>query len=565
MSNQTPTAGPALADDLLYGFDICDEETKLFLGSLIASGQVPQEELDELQGLSLGRGVEEWDMLFDCASALRERSDFSRRGDDMQVERSLVPFLEAVLTEGSVQLLRPAEPARLRNGTEAKVADQKDGKDKACGPRKKRLGKGVSPFWLGSDDASEMAGTTQRRQVALDPLATAPCQGSSRDIFVVANQRAAAVERASNGAMVFGSQDTMVAPSGNTEVLAMVNAASWDTVTEEPPITPGRSALLNSTLCSYSEQPRSNEQPVKATGGSRSPFFSTSTPTRVRQPDAGPTLPSTKKKIRPPRGTVSSLPIPPLSADRFGLIQEELASDPFRLLIAITFLIRTTGKAAIPVFRQLMERYPTPEALAAANPAEIIALIHPLGLSAVRCGAIQKYAAMWLEKPPTRDMRYGVKNYPQPGDGRHIRVGEEFGPEDGDGVPENHQPVDAAADARERAIGCAWEIGHLTQGPYALDSWRIFCRDVLLGRSTHWTGKGNSPGFQPEWMRVLPRDKELRACLRWMWYVYRSVRRSPPVVSREARTKQHRARLVLQLGTRFADSVGCEICTVQVC
>ena len=30
-------------------------------------------------------------------------------------------------------------------------------------------------------------------------------------------------------------------------------------------------------------------------------------------------------------------------------------------------------------------------------------------------------------------------------------------------------------------------------------------------------GKGQKPGFQPEWMRVLPEDKELRAFLRWMW------------------------------------------------
>ncbi|AEO65823.1 uncharacterized protein THITE_37268, partial [Thermothielavioides terrestris NRRL 8126] len=199
---------------------------------------------------------------------------------------------------------------------------------------------------------------------------------------------------------------------------------------------------------------------------------------------------------RPPRGTVSSLPIPPLSADRFGLIQEELADDPFRLLVAVTFLIRTAGKTAIPVFRQLMERFPTPEALAGADPAEIISLIRPLGLSAVRCAAIQKYARLWLERPPTREVRYGVKNYPRPGDGWYVRAGEEFGPED--------SPA-------------AWEIGHLTQGPYALDSWRIFCRDVLLCRSEHWTGKGSAPGFQPEWMRVLPADKELRACLRWMW------------------------------------------------
>jgi hypothetical protein len=288
-------------------------------------------------------------------------------------------------------------------------------------------------------------------------------------------------------------------------------------------VLPDRTAYI------HPEPLKDVEPAVKAKGGSRSPFFGTPTPAREKNATkAEPTPPSTtRKKTRPPRGTVSGLPIPPLSADRFGLIQEELAGDPFRLLVAITFLIRTTGKAAIPVFRQLMERCPTPQALAAADPADIIPLIHPLGLSAVRCAAIQKYAHMWLAKPPTRDVRYGVKNYPQPGDGRHVRVGEEFGPEDnsGSGVPDDddygqqHQPMDAVTDAKERGIGCAWEIGHLTQGPYALDSWRIFCRDVLLGRSGHWTGKGSEPEFQPEWMRVLPRDKELRACLRWMWYV----------------------------------------------
>lgn len=64
----------------------------------------------------------------------------------------------------------------------------------------------------------------------------------------------------------------------------------------------------------------------------------------------------------------------------------------------------------------------------------------------------------------------------------------------------------------------AWEIGHMTQGPYALDSWRIFCRDILREVATSWNGEGNTEeGFQPEWMRVVPDDKELRAYLRWMW------------------------------------------------
>jgi hypothetical protein len=57
----------------------------------------------------------------------------------------------------------------------------------------------------------------------------------------------------------------------------------------------------------------------------------------------------------------------------------------------------------------------------------------------------------------------------------------------------------------------------MTSGKYAIDSWRIFCRDKLLGQAEDWNGRGREPEFQPEWMRVLPDDKELRAYLRWMW------------------------------------------------
>lgn len=239
--------------------------------------------------------------------------------------------------------------------------------------------------------------------------------------------------------------------------------------------------------------------------------------------------PNSKKSSRPARGTVSALPIPPLSAERFGLVQEEFANDPFRLLVAVTFLVRTPGRVAIPVFRQLMERYPTPEALAAANPVDIEAMMHHLGLSNQRTETIQKYARIWLERPPCKDVRYGVKNYPQKGDGKDVRAGEVFGPEDvgGEkdltikgGSPDNYDSSkenDTLAKTKARGFGTSWEIGHLTSGRYALDSWRIFCRDVLLGRAEDWKGQGRDPSFQPEWMRVLPEDKELRACLRWMW------------------------------------------------
>lgn len=64
----------------------------------------------------------------------------------------------------------------------------------------------------------------------------------------------------------------------------------------------------------------------------------------------------------------------------------------------------------------------------------------------------------------------------------------------------------------------AWEIAHLAGvGPYAIDSWRIFCRDKLRGLADGYNGEGAGADFEPEWKRVLPMDKELRAYLRWKW------------------------------------------------
>ena len=68
----------------------------------------------------------------------------------------------------------------------------------------------------------------------------------------------------------------------------------------------------------------------------------------------------------------------------------------------------------------------------------------------------------------------------------------------------------------------AWEIGQLPGiGVYAIDSWRIFCRDELLGLPTglpmQLTPEAKEEELQKEWTRVLAGDKELRAYLRWRW------------------------------------------------
>lgn len=258
--------------------------------------------------------------------------------------------------------------------------------------------------------------------------------------------------------------------------------------------------------------------------GTASPFFTAANNQDgvATGANAGPSV-APKTTNRPPRNTVSALPVPPLTADKFGLAQENLSHDPFYLLVLTVFLTRTTGRAALPVFREVKKTWQTPAELAAADPTDIKGLINSLGLAEKRCEAIQKFANTWTKQPPTKDTRYGVKDYPYKGNGKDVTSGEKFGPEDQHGdvmtidPPQENGDLQTAVKTKARGHGTAWEIGHITHGAYAIDSWRIFCRDVLLGRAEDWKGKGREATFQPEWMRVLPDDKELRAFLRWMW------------------------------------------------
>ncbi|TKA75817.1 hypothetical protein B0A49_05228, partial [Cryomyces minteri] len=203
------------------------------------------------------------------------------------------------------------------------------------------------------------------------------------------------------------------------------------------------------------------------------------------------------QKGRIPAGT-SCVQFPPLSAPRFGLIQEELADDPFRLLVAVTFLNKTKGEIAIPVYRSLMSHYPTPADLAHADPEEVAKTIHHLGLQNQRARSIIRLAATWESQPPEKSKRYRTLHYPTPGAGRELRG------------------AHVLDDADERTG--AWEVARMPgTGPYSWDSWRIFCRDRLRGLADDYKGTGAAEGFEPEWKRVVPKDKELRACLRWMW------------------------------------------------
>ena len=87
---------------------------------------------------------------------------------------------------------------------------------------------------------------------------------------------------------------------------------------------------------------------------------------------------------------------------------------------------------------------------------------------------------------------------------------------DGADIPKG---VDYVDDGDKRV---AWEIGHLPSiGAYALDSWRIFCRDELRDVGAEMPielmEEKVEEDLKGEWTRVVPLDKELRAYLRWRW------------------------------------------------
>lgn len=222
------------------------------------------------------------------------------------------------------------------------------------------------------------------------------------------------------------------------------------------------------------------------------------TPTRVEIVKAKGPIKSPYFPNKPRPHFIACLPFPPLADTSFGLMQEKLAHNPFRLLVATIFLNKTPGERAMPVFYQLMKMYPTVDALAGAEVRDVTTVIHQLGFQNQRARKCIQLAKKWLQKPPERDQRTRKLHYPRKGDGRDVGLNE------------------ILADNDPRV---AWEISHLPGlGPYSHDSWRIFCRDELRGLSTSWLGQGATDAdFDPEWKRVVPADKELRAYLTWMW------------------------------------------------
>ena len=174
----------------------------------------------------------------------------------------------------------------------------------------------------------------------------------------------------------------------------------------------------------------------------------------------------------------------------YGLMQERIHISLYALVVQSILWNQTHGLKARPILFRLLSRYPTPLSLFHADLQDLTMMLLPIGLQNIRATRLIALADMWVAAPPCKERRYRKLHYPTRGHGADIKPGEVLSPDD------------------ERE---GWEIAHLCGvGAYALDSFRIFYRDKLRGVN-------DIEGIEPEWKRVEPSDKDLKAYLKWKW------------------------------------------------
>ncbi|XP_012587520.1 PREDICTED: methyl-CpG-binding domain protein 4 isoform X2 [Condylura cristata] len=110
-----------------------------------------------------------------------------------------------------------------------------------------------------------------------------------------------------------------------------------------------------------------------------------------------------KEALSPPRRKAFRKWTPPRSP--FNLVQETLFHDPWKLLIATIFLNRTSGKMAIPVLWEFLEKYPSAEVARTADWRDVSELLKPLGLYDLRAKTIIKFSDEYL----TKQWRYPIE------------------------------------------------------------------------------------------------------------------------------------------------------------
>ncbi|CAO1614183.1 unnamed protein product [Parajaminaea phylloscopi] len=225
----------------------------------------------------------------------------------------------------------------------------------------------------------------------------------------------------------------------------------------------------------------------------------------------------------------------------YGLVQELITPDVFGMVIVTVLLNQTTGRAAIPVFYSLLERWPTPSLLAEADLEELTNMLQPIGLHNIRAKRLKDIGRTWCESPPALGVLHKSRVV-LPGGSKRKKA-------------KRNADTPVSNEDDSRVVYPPTEISHLPGvGRYALDSFRLFrpslqCPDraatqvelstskpqsekweAILERRTALGHKREVGSLLPgppfsaahdrsvvenDWQQVDPLDKELKAYRLW--------------------------------------------------
>lgn len=158
--------------------------------------------------------------------------------------------------------------------------------------------------------------------------------------------------------------------------------------------------LLNDNIAKRREARLSGEfSPIQALSGSpatKRRRQGSASPSLVKRLQGGSSIRQAQHAQQQdvdPRVPTWEAPVSP-----YGLLEEELFTDPWKLLVACMLLNKTTGGQVRKVIWDLFALCPTPAAAAVADPAAIEGIIKPLGLFRKRAVMVQRMSDEYVNK-----------------------------------------------------------------------------------------------------------------------------------------------------------------------
>jgi len=95
-----------------------------------------------------------------------------------------------------------------------------------------------------------------------------------------------------------------------------------------------------------------------------------------------------------------------------ALIQEELADDPWKMLVACMLLNQTSYKQVRPIIWHFFDRWPEAKKFVKATDSDVVAIIRTLGFQNRRAKALKRFSLEWINAGWRRiDELHGIGKY----------------------------------------------------------------------------------------------------------------------------------------------------------